>query len=155
MESIVESHHGGEHRGSCRGNHAPCIGDRRRERLLDVYVLAALERGDRHIGMECRRQRDDDSVHVLHRENVRGVASCPRSAHDRLRCREIRRVMIGNGNHGRICDPRQRRQMCGTSNAAAPENADPNGHAVRYCMSFRATPWSGRLQQQQDAELAE
>jgi hypothetical protein len=68
--AIVESHHRDEARPPRRLENAASIVHRRGERLLHVHVLAPVQCCDRGAGMECRWQRNDDRVHVGHREDV-------------------------------------------------------------------------------------
>ena len=44
------------------------VGDGQRDRLFDQHVLAVLDRPDRELGMELRRQRHDDGVDVVARD---------------------------------------------------------------------------------------
>ena len=48
------------------------VGDGQRDRLFDQHVLAVLDRPDRELGMELRRQRHDDGVDVVARDQFLG-----------------------------------------------------------------------------------
>src|SRR5687767_12888904 len=64
VEPIVEPHHSDQPRPAPRLPYAVRIRERRGERLLDVDVLAVLERGDRRLGVQPARQAEDQRIGV-------------------------------------------------------------------------------------------
>ena len=77
LEGRMEAQHMADHEDALdasrrRRNRPFGIGDRQRDRLFDQHVLAVLDRPDGELGVELRRQRHDDGVDVVAREQLVG-----------------------------------------------------------------------------------
>ena len=136
VESIVEPHHRDETRVLPRNDDALTVHDRSSQWLLDIDVFSTPERDERRVGMECRRQRDDDRVHIRHLEHLGVVGGNARLRCKRPRRREIGGVRISNGYHARVRVSAEGTQVRGACDAPATKNAESDRHAVKVATAL-------------------
>jgi len=125
VQPSVEPHGGGDARAAHGLDHRVGVGQRGRDGLLEVEVLARGGRGDRKLGVEMGGDADDDGVDVRPGQEVFGPLAhrCPQRARDP---RPGARVGVRGADEGRARDAANRASVNPVRHASAPDQPEPH-----------------------------
>jgi hypothetical protein len=139
VRAIVEARHPDAARAPPRVEHAPRVGQRRGDRLLEVEVLSAIEHRHGEIGVRCGRRGDDDRVHVGIAEQRLGRLEHARAGRERLRRRASGGVRIGERGDANAGQRAEHGKMHGTRDLAAAHDREGERRRGAHGRSARLT----------------